>query len=151
MYRLSVLTPNGHKYVNMPRRHGQIKPGIEIVLNDVQDKSMERVNHGYMVRLAYNYARRIGYGTWHDYDRLFFREKLGTNRAPPTGHTEGIWCESGIRNTHRFYSNAGGYYDFKGDFNLLVDVYGGYFIGVDRNNAEQIGGYLQDYGVTHGY
>ncbi|HPV40609.1 MAG TPA: hypothetical protein PKX40_05455 [Spirochaetota bacterium] len=150
-YRLPLLTPNEHKYVNVPHRHWQLKPGIEVLLSDVKDKSMERVKHGYMVRLEYNYARRVGYGTWYDYDRLFFREKLGNTWVPPTGHTEGIWYKSSIRNTHRFYFNAGGYYNFKGDYNILLDLYGGYFIGVDRNNTEQIGGYPQDYGVMPGY
>lgn len=65
--------------------------------------------------------------------------------------TEGVWYKSKVHNTHRLYFNIGGYYNFKHDINLLFDYYGGYFKGVDRNNAEQIGYMQQDHAIMPGY
>jgi hypothetical protein len=150
-YRLFLLTPNLDKYDNMPHRHWQIRPWIELELSDVKDKSLTRIKHGYMFRVEYHYARRIGYGTWYDYDRMFWREKLNDTWLPPTGRTEGVWYRSKIKDTHRLYFSAGGYYNFKHDINLQFDFNGGLFTGVDRNNAEQIGYYQADYAIMPGY
>ncbi len=151
-YRLFLLASNEHKYVNMPKRHWQLKPGIELLLSDVREKSLARVKHGYLFRVEYQYARRIGYGTWYDYDRLWFREKVNNVWWPPyTGRSEGLWYKSTVHNTHRLYFNAGGYYNFDKDINLLLDFYGGFFKGVDRNNAEQIGYMQQDHAIMPGY
>ncbi len=151
LYRLPILAENVHKYVNMPRRHWQLKQGVEVILSDVEEKSLTRVKHGYLFKLEYQYARRIGYGAWYDYDRMVWREKYRDAWVPPMGITEGIWYKSTVKNTHRFYFTAGGYYNFPHDVNLQLDVYGGYFRGVDRNNAEQIGYYQADYAIMPGY
>ncbi|MBN2160082.1 MAG: hypothetical protein JW807_11855 [Spirochaetes bacterium] len=151
LYRLFLLTPNEHKYVNMPKRHWQIKPAAQIVLSDVEERELGRVKHGYMARVEYQYARRVGYGTWYDYDRLIFREKYNDIWAPPAGNTMGIWYRSRAKNTNRLYFNAAAYYAFSGDYNLLFDFYGGYFTGVDRNNAEHIGYFQQDHAIMPGY
>lgn len=151
LYRLPILAGNVHKYVNMPKRHWQLKPGIEVILADVDSKNLDRIKHGYTFKVEYQYARRIGYGTWYDYDRMIWREKYRDVWAPPLGETQGIWYKSSVKDTHRLYFAAGGYYNFKHNINLQADVYGGYFKGVDRNNAEQIG-YLQaDYAIMPGY
>lgn len=150
-YRMILLASNENKYPNMPKRHWQVKPGIEVMLADVKDSSLGRVKHGYLVRGEYFFARRIGFGTWYDYDRLWFHEKLNGHWVPPTGMTEGVWYKSKVHNTHRLYFNIGGYYNFKHDINLLFDYYGGYFKGVDRNNAEQIGYMQQDHAIMPGY
>ncbi|MBN1496754.1 MAG: hypothetical protein JXA07_08300 [Spirochaetes bacterium] len=152
-YHIPILTENLHKYVNVPKRHWQLKPGIELLLSDLEEKDLNRVRHGYLFRVEYNYARRIGYGTWYDYDRVFFREKYNNIWAPPTTshRTEGVWYRSRVRDTHRLYFNAGLYYNFKGDYNLQFDFYGGYFKNVDRMNAEHIGYYQQDHAVMPGY
>ena len=151
LYRLPILAENVHKYDNMPRRHWQLKPGIEVILSDTEEKSLGRIKHGYTFKLEYQYARRIGYGTWYDYDRMIWKEKYNDMWIPPLGVTQGIWYKSTVKDTHRLYFTAGGYYNFKHDVNLQLDVYGGYFKGVDRNNAEQIG-YLQaDYAIMPGY
>lgn len=150
-YRFPILTPNENKYVNMPHRHWQLKPWIELQLSDLEEKSLTRVRHGYLFRVEYHYARRIGYGTWYDYDRLGTRERLNGFWLPPTGRLEGIIYKSEIKDTHRFYFSAGGYYNFKHDINLQFDIYGGLFTGVDRNNAEQIGYYQADYAIMPGY
>jgi len=155
-YRFPILTPNENKYVNMPHRHWQLKPWIELQLSDLEEKSLTRVRHGYLFRVEYHYARRIGYGTWYDYDRLGTREKINDTWAPlypGAGNisTKGVWYKSNIKDTHRFYFSAGGYYNFKHDINLQFDIYGGLFTGVDRNNAEQIGYYQADYAIMPGY
>ncbi len=154
-YRLILLTENENKYPNMPKRHWQVKPGIEILLSDVKETSLTRVKHGYLVRGEYQYARRVGYGTWYDYDRLWFREKVDGKWLPPTmainQWTEGVWYKSTVRDTHRLYFNLGAYYNFKHDINLHFDFNGGFFKGVDRNNAEHIGYMQADYAVMPGY
>jgi hypothetical protein len=160
-YKMPLLSPNVKKYVQKPNNHFQVKPGIELSLNDVQEKSLNRIKHGYIVRVEYQYARRIGYGTWYDYDRLIFKEKYeqtwypvyGNGSAPWNGWAgpQGIMYKSTIRDTHRLYFSAGLYYNFEKDINILFDYYGGYFAGVDRNNAEQIGYYLADNAVMPGY
>ncbi|HQL84141.1 MAG TPA: hypothetical protein PK307_18220, partial [Spirochaetota bacterium] len=114
-YRFPILTPNENKYVNMPHRHWQLKPWIELQLSDLEEKSLTRVRHGYLFRVEYHYARRIGYGTWYDYDRLGTREKINDTWAPlypGAGNisTKGVWYKSNIKDTHRFYFSAGGYY-----------------------------------------
>ncbi len=152
-YHFPMLTENLHKYVNVPKRHWQLKPGIEIILSDLQEKDLNRVRHGYLFRAEYNYARRVGYGTWYDYDRVFFREKYNNIWLPPIEPhtTQGVWYRSRVKDTHRVYFNAGLYYNFKGDYNLQFDFYGGYFKNVDRNNAEHIGYLQQDHAVMPGY
>jgi hypothetical protein len=150
-YHMPILTPNPHKYVNTPNRHWQLKPGVEILLSDVEEKDLTRVKHGYLLRIEYNYARRVGYGTWYDYDRVVFREKYNNIWVPPTGLTEGVWYKSTVKNTHRLYFNAGGYYNFKGNYNIQFDFCGGYFKNVDRNNAEHIGYMQQDHAIMPGY
>lgn len=152
-YRFPLISPNEHKTINLPRNHWQLKPGIEILLSDLKTTNLNRVLHGYIFRVEYQYARRFGYGTWYDYDRLVYRERYEGTWLPtmPSGITEGIWYKSRVNSTHRLYFNAGGYYNFPGDYNLLFDVYGGYFNGVDRNNAEQIGYMLADNAAMPGY
>ncbi len=49
-YRMILLASNENKYPNMPKRHWQVKPGIEVMLADVKDSSLGRVKHGYLVR-----------------------------------------------------------------------------------------------------
>ena len=152
-YKLPVLTPNKNKYIQTPNSHFQIKPSLKITLSDVADKSLGRIKHGYLLEVEYQYARRIGYGTWYDYDRLFYKEKYEGRWILPAaaGLYQGIWYKSTITDTQRLYISAGGYYNFTGDYNLLFDFYGGWFQGVDRNNAEQIGYFLADYAVMPGY
>lgn len=147
-YRFPLVSPNVHKYQNIPHAHWQLKPGIETILTTVKQKDLNRVSHGAQLRVEYVYARRFGYGTWYDYDRLGFRERYDGVWATTT---QGIWYRSSIRNTHRLYVAAGAYYAFAGDYNLLLDVYGGWFRGVDRNNAEQIGYNFADNAVMPGY
>lgn len=154
-YRFPLLTENEHKVVNMPKRHWQLKPGIEVLLSDVKETNLTRVKHGYLIRGEYQYARRIGYGTWYDYDRLYFREKNWNAWIPPAvapgWGTEGVTYKSKVHETHRVYFNVGGYYKFAHEINLLFDFYGGYFKGVDRNNAEQIGYMQADHAIMPGY
>ena len=152
-YRFPLISPNEHKTINLPHDHWQVKPGIELSLSDVKVTDLNRVKHGYLFRVEYQYARRIGYGTWYDYDRLVYRERYEGTWIPtmPSGVTEGIWYKSRVNSTHRLYFNAGGYYNFAGGYNLQFDVNGGYFKGVDRNNAEQIGYFLADNAVMPGY
>jgi hypothetical protein len=159
-YRMFLLTPNEGKYDNMPHRHWQIKPWVELELSDVKDKSLTRIKHGYQFRVEYHYARRIGYGTWYDYDRMWYQERYNGTWLPGAygpgplygaNATRGIWYRSKIKDTNRLYFSAGGYYNFKYDINLQYDFNGGYFTGVDRNNAEQIGYYQADYAIMPGY
>jgi hypothetical protein len=153
-YHFPIISKNDHKIINVPNNHWQVKPGVEMQLSDLEQKDLNRVLHGYLFRVEYQYARRIGYGTWYDYDRMWFRERYDGMWLPgaygsPT--TLGTWYRSKIKDTHRLYFNTGGYYNFKGDYNLLFDFYGGFFTGVDRNNAEQIGYNQADHAVMPGY
>ncbi len=148
-FRMVVLTENEDKYVQMPNRHWQIKPGVEFLLSDVEEKSLTRVKHGYLFRAEYQYAHRFGYGTWYDYDRLWCKEKLNGVYMP--WYPQGVVYKSQVADTHRLYFNVGGYYNFKYDINILFDYYGGYFYNVDRNNAEQIGYMQADHAIMPGY
>lgn len=151
-YRLFLLAKNEHKYPNLPNRHVQVMPGIELLLRHMKEKNLGRIKHGFMIRGEYQYARRIGYGTWYDYDRLWYHEKLHGLWTPTTGMTEGVWYKSTVKDTHRIHFNVGLYYAFAHDINVLLDCYGGYSIGVDRNNAEQIGNMNhQKPGIMPGY
>lgn len=159
IYRMPVLAKNENKYVNMPNRHWQMMPSIELQLSDVRTSETNRVKHGYLLKGTYQYARRIGYGTWYDYDRVFTRERydgmwLPVTWFPPSlgaNMFEGVWYKSNIKDTHRIYFNVGAYYNFKGNYNIQLDCYGGYMYGVDRNNAEQIGYIQADNAAMPGY
>ncbi len=139
-YRIPLVAENRRRYPEMPRAHWQVKPGAEIILKDMVERDVFRVRHGWFVSLSYQWARRIGYGTWYDYDRLFYRDRIN-----------GIWYRSRIRDTHRVYLAVGLSYAFRGDFTLSCDINAGYFNGVDRNNAEPIGNYFAPHAVIPGY
>lgn len=75
-YRFPLVTPNEHKTINLPNDHWQVRPGAEVVLSDLEQTDLNRIFHGYLFRVEYQYARKIGYGTWYDYDSMWFREPL---------------------------------------------------------------------------
>ncbi len=159
IYRMPMLAKNDGKYVNMPNRHWQLMPSVELQLSDVRTSETNRVKHGYMVKAVYQYARRIGYGTWYDYDRVGTRERYDGMwlpgqifpLAPGLGMFDGVWYKSNVKDTHRVQFNVGAYYNFKGNYNIQFDCYGGYAYGVDRNNAEQIGYMQADHAKMPGY
>lgn len=150
-YRMFMLTPNKYCYNNMPRRHWQVKPGVEIKLSRIKDENLMRIKHGYLLRVEYQYARRIGFGTWYDYDRLWFEERFNGVWFPPTAKMEGILYKDTVHSTHRLYGDVGAYYKFKHDINLQVDGRIGYCKGVDRHNAENIGAIIGDHAFMPGY
>lgn len=116
--------------IDLPENHWEHTGEVSFTIDKLEIKDVNRIKHGFTVQGVYDYIYRSGYGTFYDSDSAE---------------------NSSIDKTQKRYIYAGFYYNFDYDINLLLDITGGYHIGVDRNNADQIGSYIADKGVMPGY
>jgi hypothetical protein len=116
--------------IDLPDNHFQQAASCDLLFDSVEKKNLNRIKHGVLLKVRYEFAHRSGYGTFKD-----------------TPEVE----DSDIKNTRKIYSDAGFYYTMMNDINLQIDIKGGIHHNVDRNNAEKIGYMLADHAVVPGY
>ena len=116
--------------IDLPNKHWEHAGILEIFLNSVEKKNIDRIKHGFFIRGYYRYEYREGYGTFKD-----------STQAE----------DSSVNETQKRYLKAGVYYNFPHDINLLMDFSGAYHKNIDRNNSDHIGGYISEEGVMPGY
>ena len=125
-----IFTRNDGTEIDLPENHWEHSVTLDLTAGNLEKKDINRIWHGFVVQAIYNYSYRSGYGTFYD-----------------TAAAE----DSSINRTHKRYLNAGVYFNLAGDINPKLDIYGAYHTNTDRNNAEQIGGYIADKGIMPGY
>ncbi len=116
--------------IDLPENHWEHTGLLELVVDNVSQKDLNRIKHGVLLKAKYMFTHRVGYGTFQD--------------SMPD-------YASDITNTHKIYGYLGLYYNFPYDINFLVDVYGGFHKHIDRNNSDQIGSYTSQTAPMPGY
>ncbi len=116
--------------IDLPKNHWEHTGTFELAFSNVQRSNVDRIKHGVLMRVKYQYTHRVGYGTFQD-------------SLPEYA--------SDITNTQKRYAQIGLYYNFPLDINLLLDGIGAWHKNIDRNNSDQLGSYSSETGVLPGY
>ncbi len=125
-----LFTRQDDTEIVLPGNHMEHTGVFDITISNVEKKDMDRIKNGFILQGISKYSYRHGYGTFYD-----------TNEAE----------DSSISRTLKNYFNAGCYYNFENNVNLMLDLSAACHRNTDRNNSDQIGSYISDNGVMPGY
>lgn len=115
--------------IGLPSNHLENTASLEFIYKDYDEKSIGRIKHGVFLKGLYSYSRRFGYGRFEDISGK----------------------SSDIVSYHKFFAEAGFYYNYRDIVNLQVDINGSLQRNIDRNSADLLGSYTSDNGAIPGY